>query len=42
MEVAELLDRLESNQPETVEEIKKTFHEIFLTSKYFVTFCVKC
>lgn len=33
MEVAELLDRLESNQPETVEEIKKTFHEIFLTTK---------
>jgi hypothetical protein len=34
MEVAELFDRLESNQPEIVEEIKKIFHEIFLTSKY--------
>jgi hypothetical protein len=34
MEVAELLNRLESNQPETVEESKKTFREIFLTSKY--------
>jgi hypothetical protein len=35
MEVAELLNRLESNQPEIVEESKKTFHEIFLSSKYF-------
>lgn len=33
MEVAELFDRLESNQPENVEEIKKIFHEIFLTTK---------
>jgi hypothetical protein len=33
MEVAELLNRLESNQPEIVEESKKTFREIFLTSK---------
>ncbi|XP_066991586.2 hamartin isoform X2 [Anabrus simplex] len=27
MEVAELFNQLESNQPQTVEEIKKTFHE---------------
>jgi hypothetical protein len=35
MEVAELLDRLESNQPEIVEESKKKFREIFLNSEYF-------
>ena len=34
MEVAELLDRLESNQPEIVEESKKKFREIFLNSEY--------
>ncbi|KAJ9597281.1 hypothetical protein L9F63_011852 [Diploptera punctata] len=33
MEVAELLNRLESNQPEIVEESKKTFRETFLTTK---------
>ncbi|XP_023715009.1 hamartin isoform X2 [Cryptotermes secundus] len=33
MEVAELLDRLESNQPEIVEESKKKFREIFLNTK---------
>ncbi|XP_069705374.1 hamartin isoform X2 [Periplaneta americana] len=33
MEVSELLNRLESNQPEIVEESKKTFREIFLTTK---------
>ncbi|PSN42592.1 hypothetical protein C0J52_08706 [Blattella germanica] len=33
MEVAELLNRLESNQPEIVEESKKTFHETFLRTK---------
>jgi hypothetical protein len=35
MEVPELLNWLESNQPEIVEESKKIFHETFLTSKYF-------
>jgi hypothetical protein len=35
MEVAELLDRLESNQPEIVEESKKQFREVFLNSEYF-------
>ncbi|KAK7868190.1 hypothetical protein R5R35_003057 [Gryllus longicercus] len=33
MEIAELFNQLESNQPHTVEEIKKTFHENFNATK---------
>jgi hypothetical protein len=35
MEVAELLDQLESNQQKIVEESKKQFREFFLNSEYF-------
>lgn len=40
-DVVELFNKLESNQGGVVEEVKKTIHEIFNSSKYFKIYSIQ-